>query len=87
MFALRKDHGSKAARVIQTQHALRGEQVKVIVLASRWWMQRKRQTARHAQMHQQKTMIQVQQQILAAPPHCHHMLSYQALGVGLQGPP
>ena len=45
-------HGAKPARIVQSQHSLRGQQVKVIMHACSYWHWQKCQTTRHAQMQQ-----------------------------------
>ncbi len=80
------DHGAEAARVVEAQHALERDQVKVIVLTRRWRCALKTQTARHAQVQQQKALVQIEQQVFAAPAHGAHNPPFKRLRHATQRP-
>ena len=80
------DHCTKAPGVMQAQGAPIGHQIHVIVRTGFRLVQCKVETARHAQMQQQQAMIQVEQQIFAAPPNAMNMLAAQGLHINTQGP-
>ncbi len=64
-----------------------------LVTRSKWscapaagWRGRETQAARHAQVQQQQAFVQVEQQVLAAPPHAAHGAADQPLGRQPQRP-
>ena len=75
VFIGRKHHRAKAARVVQAQHALRGVERKVVVLARRARFGVKSNAARHAQVQQQQAALQVKQQVFAPAAHAQHTLA------------
>ncbi len=73
----RVNHGTKAARVVQPEHALAGVQLHVIVWTALGQVVGELHMARHAQMHQEQAAIQIDEQIFAAPPHRQDALALQ----------
>ncbi|MCY1536138.1 hypothetical protein D9M68_715810 [compost metagenome] len=71
------DDRTKTTRVVQTQCALAGQQLKMIVVAATRQHVRKLQTARHAQVQQQVSFIQVEQKVLAPTCDRSHRSSLQ----------
>ena len=71
---------------MQAQSTLRGDQIKVVMHTCRRQHRGKAQTARHAQMHQQNALVELKQQILAAPAHRAHTPARQVIRVAAQRP-
>ena len=86
VFTARMHHRAKAPRVVQTQHAPRRDQVKVIMSAAIGQLRREGHAARHAQVQEQQPLVQIEQQVLAAAPHALHGASGQLLRRAAQGP-
>ncbi|MNZ93574.1 hypothetical protein D3C78_1126490 [compost metagenome] len=88
VFALGIDHGAKPARVMQPQHALRGDQIEMVVRAGlgEFPGRRKPEAARHAQVQQQQAFAQVHQQVLAAAAHRQNLAPHQRGGRQTQRP-
>ena len=86
VLAARVDRGAKAAWIVQPQCAAIGVQIHMVVAPR--WRQRlaHRQAARHAQVQQQQTGIQVHQQVFAAPAHRLHPAPRQCSRVTAQCP-
>jgi hypothetical protein len=71
---------------MQTQGALTGTQIEMVV-HTRWGqVATKGHTTGHAQMHHQKALIQIQQKVLAAPTNTYHRVPHQLLRQTAQGP-
>ncbi|MCY1549854.1 hypothetical protein D9M68_860560 [compost metagenome] len=79
-------HGAKAPWIVQPQRAAAGLQLKMVVHPAGRQRRRKLQAARHAQVQQQQTPIQVQQQVFATPRDTAHVLPDQCLGRTAQRP-
>ncbi|MNV70947.1 hypothetical protein D3C71_1639350 [compost metagenome] len=81
-------HGAKAARIMQAQRAQGGDQIEMVVRAGRGQAVggRKTQAARHAQMQQQHSFAQIDQQVFAATAHAQHLTPDQHLGRQAQRP-
>jgi hypothetical protein len=84
---LGKDDRAKAARVVQPERALGGDQVEVIVPSWRRQALVEQDTARHAQVQQQHARgLKVDQQVLATPTHTGDRASGQVLAGAAQRP-
>lgn len=59
-------HGAEAARIAQPQRPPAEDDVEVIVPAGRFRRRHQAQAARHAQMHDQRSMVEAEQQVFAA---------------------
>ena len=70
--SLREHHRTKAARIIQAQNSMGRHEIKVIVQRRLRHGAVEAQAAGHTQVHQQQAAVQVQQQVLAAPPDRRH---------------
>ena len=71
---------------MQAQHAARRFQVHVIMGTARALLLIKIQTARHAQVHQQKALVQINEQVFTAAAHLGHLTSDQLRGFQPQRP-
>lgn len=83
-------HGTKAARIMETQAAAVSDQVKMIMRTRHGQMtrdtRRKSQAAGHAKVNQQQPLIQIKQQVFAASAHCENTAPEQGLRVTAQRP-
>jgi hypothetical protein len=79
-------HGAETARIVQAQHPMVGPHVHVVVHARRRQGRRELQPARHAQVQQQQALVQIHQQVLAAPAHAVDQAPRQGLGRHAQRP-
>ncbi len=58
----------------------------MVMRAGRWQLVGKGQAARHAEVDQQQALIEVEQQIFAAPTHLQHLAPLQRRRRYAQGP-
>ena len=63
------NHCAKTTRIIQAQRALCCNHLEMIVPAQCGQILGKAQTARHAQMQQQQTLVQIDQKVFSASAH------------------
>jgi hypothetical protein len=73
-------HGAEAARVVQAQHAAVGDQVEVVVQRRLRHLRGRSAGCRTCPGAAAARPVQVQQQVLAAPPHAQHRAAHQRWG-------
>jgi len=80
------DHGAEATRIVQTQQAVVGVEIEMIMPPGRCAGGPKRQGARHAQVQQQQALVQVDQQVLAATTNRPHLSPHQHVWLDAKRP-
>jgi hypothetical protein len=72
--------GAEAARIIQPQQRLSHEHIEMIMFPGRRRDRQQVQVARHAEMNDQRAVVEFEQQVFAAPAHAAHSLAAHLSG-------